>query len=69
MNKVLERAGFENKEPKHDSKRMIVEEGHVALKIQYEEVPSNLSTRGGRVAVRWTKIGRSGSALCISDGL
>ena len=69
MNKVLGRAGFENKEPKHDSKRMIVEEGHVALKIQYEEVPSNLLTRGGRVAVRWTKIGRSGSALCISDGL
>ena len=31
-NKVLERAGFENKEPIYDSGRMIVEEGHLALK-------------------------------------
>ena len=32
MNKVLERAAFENKEPFYDSGRMIVGEGHLALK-------------------------------------
>ena len=37
MNKVLERAGFENKEPIYDSKRMIVEEGHLALKDEMME--------------------------------
>ena len=31
-NKVLERAGFENKELNYESERMIVEEGHLALK-------------------------------------
>ena len=30
--KVLEKAGFENKEPVYESGRMIVEEGHIALK-------------------------------------
>ena len=30
--RVLEKAGFENKEPVYDSGRMIVEEGHIALK-------------------------------------
>ena len=32
MNKILERAAFENKEPIYDSGRMIVEDGHLALK-------------------------------------
>ena len=32
MVKVLENAGFENKEPIYDSGRMIMEDGHLALK-------------------------------------
>ena len=36
VNEVLERAGFENTEPIYDSRRMIVEEGHLALKYEME---------------------------------
>ena len=32
MKKILEMAGFENKEPIYDSGSMIMEEGHVARK-------------------------------------
>ena len=38
---MLEKAGFENKEPVYDSGRMIVEEGHIALKDDMK-----FSTRG-----------------------
>ena len=34
LNKVLERAGFENKDPIYDDGRIIVEEGHLGLKAE-----------------------------------
>ena len=34
VKRVLERAGFENKDPLHDDSRIIVEEGHLALNAE-----------------------------------
>ena len=50
VKKVLERAGFENKDPLYDDGRMLVKEGHLGLKAE-----SRRCTRGHLDPTDWRK--------------
>ena len=65
--RTLERAGLENKLPVWDDGRMIVNEGHIALKGDHKEIPGTLRTRAGGNETGGKGAGCSRPIVCGSD--
>ena len=62
VNKVLEKAGFEKKDPVYDDGRIIVEEGHLGLKV--ESICSTMKHLAREVEVKLQHEGRRLDAAC-----